>query len=288
MAMDYECELRFQCPHCGKDVVTTIELLVTPWPSDGDGTGIDHTSVGCPECKAEHLVQSYFDGSIVSVQFTEHPNGRIEAGSPQLRDVWEDYDIPDDPHSIFNSSLTDASVLLDEISGTRSLLNRLVFANFITAFEVFLADTLISRVLSTEKALHRLIEKDKVLRSMRFSLTDIAVAPNLIKDAVHSRLRSVMWHNIKSASALYKNAFNIDVLEIFGDDTQRMLQAIEYRHDCVHRNGRDKDDNELDVFTKEYVGQIGLLLARVGAEIDRRFRELDAQAFFEAPPLEFL
>lgn len=286
--MDYECEVRFQCPHCGRDVVATIELVETPLPSERDGIGIEHTSVECPECKEEHLVQTYFDRNMVSVAFTEYPEARIEAGSPQLRDVWEDYDIPDDPYSILNSSLTDASVLLDEIPGSRNLLNRLVFANFITAFEVFLSDTLINRVLSNEKALNRLIEKDKVLRGMRFSLSDIAAAPNLIKDSVRTRLRSVMWHNIKNASALYNYAFGIDILEIFGDDTPRMLQAIEYRHDCVHRNGRDKDDNEINVFTKEYVNQVGLLLARVGEEINRRLRELDAQDFFGPPSPEIL
>lgn len=286
--MGYECEVRFQCPHCGRNVVATIEMMETPSPSERDSTGFEHASVECPECGEEQLVQTFFDGNTVSVAFTEYPDTPIEAGRPRVRDVLDDYDIPDDPYSILNSSLTDASFLLDEIPSSRNLLNRLVFTNFITAFEVFLADTLISRVLSNEKALSRLIEKDKVLRSMRFSLSEIAVAPNLIKDAVRSRLRSVMWHNIQNASALYNKAFDIDILAMFGDDTPRMLQAIEYRHDCVHRNGRDKEDNELDVFTKEYVNGIASLLARVGAEIHQRFREIDAMTFFAPPPPETL
>lgn len=83
-----------------------------------------------------------------------------------------------------------------------------------------------------------------------------------------------MWHNIETASALYNKAFEVDILAMFGNDTPTVLKAIEHRHDCVHRNGRDRDGKELDVFTNQYVAQIGQLLYRVASQIEFKFREL--------------
>jgi hypothetical protein len=33
-----------------------------------------------------------------------------------------------------------------------------------------------------------------------------------------------------------------------------------HRHDCVHRNGFDKDGNRLFIFTKEYIEEIATLM----------------------------
>ena len=37
------------------------------------------------------------------------------------------------------------------------------------------------------------------------------------------------------------------------NDKASLFKAVILRHDCVHRNGFDKDGNELKVFTKRFV-----------------------------------
>ena len=37
---------------------------------------------------------------------------------------------------------------------------------------------------------------------------------------------------------------------------ETLLEAANYRHDCVHRNGATADGRKLLVFTREYVGHV--------------------------------
>ncbi|CAN5631057.1 hypothetical protein BH10PSE6_BH10PSE6_08100 [soil metagenome] len=288
--MDVETDASFRCPNCANEVTANVLMDEPIWGGENPATPeMQVVRVTCPSCESAFGTRVWVTPSLCSLEFIDHPETVITATHPMVRDAhddwddWDDYEIPADPFAVLNASLTDASVLLDEIGGTRGLLNRLVFANFITSFEVFLSDTLINRVLGSEHALKRLIARDKQLSDMRFSLSAIATAPNLIRETVRSRLRREMWHNIKSASALYNKAFEIDILELFADDTAKILKAVDYRHDCVHRNGRDKDGNELDVLTREYIEDIAKLLHQIASAIDHKFRDRDAEAFFGPP-----
>tara|TARA_B100001113_G_C20874965_1_gene520012 strand:+ start:374 stop:622 length:249 start_codon:yes stop_codon:yes gene_type:complete len=64
-----------------------------------------------------------------------------------------------------------------------------------------------------------------------------------------------MYHNLSKIENLYKCTLG---LEIFSSVSRRdeIFKAIEYRHDCVHRNGFDKDGKKLDVFSKAYIQEI--------------------------------
>jgi hypothetical protein len=156
----------------------------------------------------------------------------------------------------------------------------MVFTHYIGAFEAFLADTLINYVFADERALRRLIERDYKLRERQFSLLEIASSPELIKETVHARLRSEMWHNINKANALYKISFGIDLRRLLDKDNAAVDEAVRLRHDCVHRNGRDKDGVELSVFTKGYVIGVGVILSQLAHNIIKAFNELTAAEFF--------
>ena len=280
--MDYKVTARFDCPECRNSVAVPVQVEPI-WHSEGPSKpAIKAIVIQCPRCGEKLGARAWVTPSASSMEFADYPDTHITSAPPSLRDVygWDDYDVPDDPFAVFNASLTDASELLDEIGRRRYLLNKLVFANFITSFEVFLSDTLINKVLSSELALGRLIERDQELTKMRFSLADVMAAPDLIKNTVKQRLRAVMWHNIEVASALYNKTFGIDILGIIGSDTPTIMKAIEHRHDCVHRNGLDANGSELDVFTQEYLNEIALLLYRVASQIVEEFQKLNAQSHF--------
>lgn len=54
------------------------------------------------------------------------------------------------------------------------------------------------------------------------------------------------------------------------DQTQndKLFVAIQHRHDCVHGNGRDKNNEKLTVFTKAYVTETAELFRSVVELID--------------------
>jgi predicted RNA-binding Zn-ribbon protein involved in translation (DUF1610 family) len=282
--MDYEIIVRFDCPECGKDVLMPVQFEPV-WYGENTATPeIQTIIIECPHCGENLKARAWAAPSMCSVEFIDYPETLISANELLVRDVdddWDDYDVPADPYSIFNASIAEARYLLDEKGGDgRSLVNRMVFAYYIGAFEAFLADTLINEVLPNEAALKRLIEGDEWLRHQRFSLAQIAGSPNLIKDTVRGRLRAEVWHRIKNASALYDTSFGIDIRAMLGKKKTMIDEAIHFRHDCVHRNGRDKDGNELTVFTKEYVIGIGVVLSQLAHGIVKAFNEQNATSFF--------
>jgi hypothetical protein len=66
-----------------------------------------------------------------------------------------------------------------------------------------------------------------------------------------------MYHNIGRVNALYRTVFKMDLFRMLDkDETDTLMQAILYRHDCVHRNGYSKEGEKLTVLTPEYVGRI--------------------------------
>lgn len=286
--MDYESEVRFTCPKCGTKVHT---FLLLPDPRDPEPLVLDSDPVNfkCPDCQARIKSRVWASSNSCRVEFIDFPRAIVIADPPTQRsdddEGWESYDPPQDPFSIFQESLKEAAILLNDKGGPgNSLINRMVFAHFIGAFEALLSDFLISNVLNDSTAMKRLIERDEQLRGLRFSLSEIGTSPNLMKESIRHRLRSEMWHNIKKANALYVKAFGIDIRSMFGSSNPAIEKAIEYRHDCVHRNGHDRDGNELFVFTKEYVREIGAILGKVAQELVAAFQARQAEAFFGAAP----
>jgi hypothetical protein len=237
--------------------------------------------VTCPFCREEFKACAFVNPSMCSLEFIDHPLTPISASPPMVVDDDWYSDVPEDPYAIFNASIAEARFLLDEKGGDgSSLVNRMVFTHYIGAFEAFLADTLINYVFSDGTALKRLIERDHNLRERQFSLLEIASAPELIKETVHARLRSEMWHNINKVNSLYMISFGIDIRAMLAENNEKVDEAVRLRHDCVHRNGRDKDGVELSVFTKEYVIGVGVILSQLAHNIIKAFRERDAAAFF--------
>jgi hypothetical protein len=167
---------------------------------------------------------------------------------PDAEDAWIDYATPDDPYEIFlNSCHRTADILADHGSGDgRDILNRMVFAHQVTALEAYLGDTLINAVLSDPAAMTRLMSDDKELSKERFSLVQIQSSPNFVRKAVRAYLRSILYHNLPKVDFLYWSALQVRVLDPAADNGP-LIQAINYRHDCVHRNGFDAEGVELKV-----------------------------------------
>jgi len=68
----------------------------------------------------------------------------------------------------------------------------------------------------------------------------------------HYRRGSILYHNLAKVDVLYNIAFGVRILNL-ASDKPTLFKAVMLRHDCVHRNGFDKNGNELKVFTKAFV-----------------------------------
>ena len=188
-------------------------------------------------------------------------------------DIWADYDLPDNPFTIFMDSYHHTGDLLADYGSDSGahLVNRMIFSQQITALEAYLGDTLIKAVLADKGATNRPMTNDTELSKERFSLAEIAGDPGLVESRVREYLRSILYHNLAKVDFLYGAALGIRILGL-ARDKALLFTAIMQRHDCVHRNGLDKDGKKLTVFTKQYVQDTADLIRNFVEKIEGAVR----------------
>ncbi|WP_291983856.1 hypothetical protein [Candidatus Accumulibacter sp. ACC005] len=188
-------------------------------------------------------------------------------------DLWDDYTLPKNPFTIFMDSYHHTGDLLADFGGHDgdNLLNRMIFSHQITALESYLGDTLMKAVLADKAAMTRLMTKDQELRKKRFSLADIAKTPDLVENEIREYLRSILYHKLSRVDFLYGAALQVSMLGL-AQDRAGLLKAILLRHDCVHRNGFDKDGEKLTIFTKDYVQGIADLIKNFVEAVEKQLR----------------
>jgi hypothetical protein len=97
-----------------------------------------------------------------------------------------------------------------------------------------------------------LLAEHKDLSNEKFSLVEIAADPNIVDRTIRKYLRSILYHNLAKVDYLYKCALGFPIIDKIADKST-LFRAIQYRHDCVHRNGFDADGDELKIFTRELI-----------------------------------
>ena len=264
----FETDVHFECPACEKHASTSVAVPEPNWGAAenmSDLTSEDQTEVTCNECGTVFPAYVFNSAGSCDVTLDDYPDTVIHADmaffSPPDEDEWTDFDIPAEPYDIFMASYHHTGDILAEHGGENGshLVNRMVFAQQVSALEAYLGDTLKNRVAEKTDAMLRLLEADKELGKKRFGLAEIAANPELVGAAVAEYLRSVLYHNLPKVDFLYRAALDVTVLRS-DEDKEKLLKAIIYRHDCVHRNGMDNDGVALTVFTKQYVQEIADLM----------------------------
>ena len=141
--------------------------------------------------------------------------------------------------------------------------------------EAYLADRLIKEIEADPGALRHLLDQDDDLAKEKFTLAEISKDPALVERKVREHLRSIQYHNLAKVDVLYNIALGIRILK-GGNDKPSLFKAVMLRHDCVHRNGFDKDGNELNVFTKTFVQDTADLIKVFVERIEKAVRARSA------------
>jgi hypothetical protein len=282
----YKSDVSFVCPKCQAAVNDTIDVPEPAWMADraSDMIADEETDITCSECDESFWAHIHVAGGECTITFNDFPDVKIHAGDgyydgPDDDQEWYDDLFADDPYRIFLLSHRECSQYLVANGGDGlSLINRMIFAQHIAALEAYLSDTLIRAAIERKEALQALIEKDKNLLERKFSMKEFVGDPTLVKKTVAQYLKGILYHNLKQVNFLYRIVFEIDLFTAMGrENSTKLMNAIKFRHDCVHRNGKDKDDNRLDVFTKEYITEIATITHRLAETIEAKaFQSLES------------
>ncbi len=122
----------------------------------------------------------------------------------------------------------------------RQCMLRLLYANVITALETYLSDKFISSVNADEKLLRRFVETTPEFEKRKLTLSRVFEAHENIKAEVKMHLLEVVWHRLDKVEPMYRDTLGIN----FPPDMGELHKALIVRHDCVHRNGKTKDEKE--------------------------------------------
>jgi hypothetical protein len=115
-------------------------------------------------------------------------------------------------------------------------IHSLLFANAITALEVYLADTFIKKVVTDEASLRKFFEGTHGLTKKHVRLQAFPSHASAVS-AAKTALMKISWHNLGRAESLYRETLGI----AFTDAVRALDAAVAIRHDIIHRNGKTTD-----------------------------------------------
>lgn len=279
----YLSTLSFSCPECRAISTETVEVPAPSWDGDtaDERATTEQFDVTCPTCdKHLPILVDSFDGT-VKAKFCFETSSKITCTTAELSDVTDDpdafnylelpFDAPSEELGMHLDSCIDEIrrlMLLEGHQTKPTLKNRMAFLQLCASMEAFLQDVILSRATSEQAVINRLIENDKDLKGLRFSMQDIAKDPDLIKKTVIAHLREILFHNLGKVEVLFRMALQV---ELFKDPElrQRMHRAMRFRHDCAHRNGRDRDGAQQPI-TSGFVLQFASDLMVTQRRVDPR------------------
>lgn len=202
---------------------------------------------GCTKDYEAHIVCTLSD-TVITV-----PN--IIDLSFDVHDSFEEGDVISEIEStrqmdVYRKVATDVISLLNHQQPieAKATLNNMLFAQVVTAIEAYLSSSFISTVINDERLIRRLVETDPELAKRQFSLKEIFTKWEDLKRLVARYLKDLIFHDLKKIKPMYMSVLDID----FGEVTW-LFKAIIVRHDCVHRNGFDKDGNQCEISDDEIV-----------------------------------
>lgn len=157
------------------------------------------------------------------------------------------------PLHSFNESIRHIQDMLEipiKIEKERYLLGMLQ-VNIITAMETYLAEAFISSLEIDQKFMFNFLSNSKEYQKETIHLSrlfdsapDIENHMSAVKKRVKESLVDKLWHNLSDIVVpLYKITYGIDLPRDIGP----IYIAVSQRHDWVHRNGKNKEGESLEI-----------------------------------------
>jgi len=270
--------IKFKCDECEHEVMS--EEIGVPSPdysaetardsySDNDGYAI------CPNCNKQFDITvwvSYVDGYIdVSDITDEDVIDIIEVQEVNMDEYQEEqiqtYLFNSNSLDIFNREISNIEKLNElsvEDKNLEVTLKRQLYSGVVTCMEDYLSDKLINSVLKNSELFKRFVKTFHGIRDRKFSLSEIFEKQEQLETIVKKELLDIIYHDLPKVKGMYEDTFDISFPEI-GELTKIVLQ----RHNMVHRNGKTKEGEIINVDkdsiketikkTKEFVYAIDLL-----------------------------
>lgn len=260
----YATFAQFKCQTCAAQV---RDIMFVPSSSSlqRDEHGLStqgEADIMCGRCTAEYRLEVRNSTGRVFARVIGFPKVAVTCTSAVHRDELNDLHSLLDFENRPSHGLVDALKDIEEVIRAADAifyvkaLSRMAFIQQFAALEAYLADTLTQQVLENPEALRRSLSGLDLLKDIKLSLPDIAANPDIVKVTVAQALRDLVYHNFQRVDAIWRIALEFSIFPD-PDVKRRMFSCLPIRHDCVHRNGRNKDGKEHPQVNFDFVSQVG-------------------------------
>ena len=197
-------------------------------------------------------------------------------------DDWDEPEPEPGAFGIFLSAMREWSVNVREMSteGGESSKNRLLFVMLYSILEAYLSDAIIGSAMEDVDVQRKLLKLDG-LRDKQISLETILDRPDIVKEMVKTTLQGLSYHKLGAINGMCETAFGKPILPRDKDERAAAMKSIDKRHDCVHRNGVDREGKTHTDITPQYLRMMGSIFERIAETLENVIREKQAAKFLE-------
>ncbi|MEE1143425.1 MAG: HEPN domain-containing protein [Bacteroidales bacterium] len=251
--------IKFTCPFCNEENET--DGYYVPEPDYSAETGhestnseyYEHNCIKCDELFNIELHNSY-NGGYGQIE-SDSDNG-IDINDIDIEeyynDFYDDYDYNTEVgyYEDFKREIVEIYSILENSKNLihKNSLHKMLYAHTITIMETYLSDTLIQKILSSKEIKRKFIENYTDYDTKKICFKDILSELEKLEKTIKTDLQELIYHNLGKIKPIYKAILDIE----FGkDETSKIMQCVNKRHHIVHRNGKDKDNNPIQIYIED-------------------------------------
>lgn len=283
--------LSFNCPECGRSIEHYCPIPVPDLFADRQRSlrQSDTFELECHNCSIRFNGIISNDGAFCEAKLNDLPDWFIQVELPPgYDDLMHEYeylfDYPSDPEGIFNESFDEIIhfLILHGTEKPNTLTNRMAFTQGWSAFEAYLSDKLALSLEEDRSKLIRFVRSDQALRQLKLEPVAILAGETNVEREIIKSIRGRLYHKFdklgepcsssKDVPKWYRVVLNVEIADTTDElDNIRKLAAM--RHDCVHRNGKDRDGNENALLTKQFVEEALMAMKIIVSRIEQHDRD---------------
>ncbi|MGR5501864.1 HEPN/Toprim-associated domain-containing protein [Vibrio sp. DNB22_10_4] len=157
---------------------------------------------------------------------------------------------------------------LSESDGGNHVLQRLSYSGLITILEAYLSDVAKRQVLNKDVIKRRFVERFEPFgRSQKsFKITELYSKIEQLDKLIIECIDSQSFHSVKTINAFFTSVLLINLSNHL---LQRLSEAVDTRHDIVHRAGKTREGEPIEV-TLQSVQKLSGLVLEVMASVDEQ------------------
>jgi len=244
--------IRFRCKQCSYWIKSDeIAIPLPDFSSEDISDSYVHNddTIVCNECDAEYKITvsaSQTDGYFEIDELDGNSKIEIEEIS-KLYD-FNLYDAIATNKQFYTNFKLEIDKLvrlngidLDDVD-LNTILKRQIFIGTITVLETFLSDTLINMTLANKNYLQSFVETYSDFQKEKISYGAIYKEFAKIENKIKDTMTSILYHNLDKIKVIYEKTFTIKFPEM-----DNLKGEVTKRHDLVHRGGKNKDGDYLNI-----------------------------------------